>query len=248
MPDHYAATVHTPRSLFARRLVKERTIRGLTQEHVAAHVLVSPQLYGHWENRRRVPDCDDARRLDGFYGLDEVFAWMHPLIVEEAALPCDYVRFADEEPRACLIRTYHPLRIPPMAQDSEHTRGLLRRVNGPSLFVLVTQHAVRTATMAELAHVLGLIARPNSCVQVVPNGAHACGAFTLLGFPEGGDLAHFEEPDGDGRVIEIPDRVKRLAVLWEDIRSTAFPAHVSTAIIRRAIASKQHTSGALPHP
>jgi transcriptional regulator with XRE-family HTH domain len=245
MPNHFTAT-DTPRTLFARRLVKERTIRGLTQEHVAAHVIVSPQLYGHWENCRRIPDYDDARRLDMYYRLDEVFTWMHPLILQEAALPCGYVRYADEQPRACLIRAFDPLRIPSVAQDSEHARTLISRVNGPNLFILLTHQVVRTATRAELVHLIGLISQPNGSVQVIPDGAHKGGAFTLLGFPEGGDLAYFEEPDGDGRVIEIPDRVKRLRLLWEEIRSTAYPVHVSTAIIRRAMASKQHRSETSP--
>lgn len=76
-------------------------------------------------------------------------------------------------------------------------------------------------------------------IQFVPSDAQvfAGGAFTLLGYPEGADLGYVEAAGGNERLIEIPERVHQLAVLFDQLQTVALPADESDKLIQQKLES-----------
>ncbi|MBO2446465.1 transcriptional regulator [Actinomadura barringtoniae] len=269
MPDRQTPDpTKSPFGYYALRMRRERTKAGLKQEEVARHVTVSPQLYGHYENCRRVPTMDVSEGLDDLYNLDEFFAGLHPLVISELELSPQYVQYVKEEDRASHIRMYDPLYVPGLFQHEDYAREILRgfsppddlehdvasrmsrqkildRDEPPRIFVLLSETAIRNPVgspeimKAQLARLLEFNEKPNVSVQIVPWGApvHVPSPFTLLDFPEGGSLGYVDATGGNGTMIQIPERLQRLAVRWEEIKGEALSFGPSEARIRQELES-----------
>lgn len=269
MPDRQTPDpTKSPFGYYALRMRRERTKAGLKQEEVARHVTVSPQLYGHYENCRRVPTFEVSEGLDNLYRLDEFFTGLYPLIVEELTLLTDFLKFTEEEARASALRMYHPLFVPGLVQNEEYAHEVLRtnlhgamleealatrmkrqeileREDPPWLFMVVTEHAIdamvgnRAIMRSQLTRLLELNAEPRFSVQVVPDGApvYKSGAFTLMDFPEGGTLGYVDAVAGFERMITVPEKVARLVVAWEQIKSATIPVSATEELIRRKLES-----------
>jgi transcriptional regulator with XRE-family HTH domain len=190
----------SPFGYYALRMRRERKKAGLKQEDVARHVTVSPQLYGHYENCRRVPTLEVSEGLDGLYRLDEFFAGLYPLVVEELRELPDFLKYTEEEARAAFLRMYHPFFMPGLVQIEDYAlkvletdlhgaqleealatrmkrQEILQRDEPPWLFVLLTEAAIDNMVgspdimRAQLTRLLELNAQPRFSVQVVPYGA-----------------------------------------------------------------------------
>ena len=258
----------SPFGYYALRMRRERTKAALKQEEVARHVTVSPQLYGHYENCRRVPTIEVSEGLDNLYNLDEFFVGLHPLVIAELELSPQYVQYVKEEEWASHIRMYDPLYVPGLVQHEDYAREILRafqppdeledvvasrmdrqkifdRDKPPRVFVLLSETAIRNPVgspeimKAQLARLLELNEKSNISVQIVPWGApvYVPSAFTLLDFPEGGPLAYVDATGGNGTMIQIPERLQRLAVRWEEIKAEALSPKQSEARIRQELES-----------
>lgn len=122
---------------------------------------------------------------------------------------------------------------------------IFTRDDPPWVFLLLSEVAIRNIVGSkeimreQLGRLLELIREPRISIQIVPYGAriYPAGHFTMLGYPEGGDLAYVEAPGGNDRLIEIPKRVQRLAVLWNQIQTVALPADESEKLVRQVLES-----------
>lgn len=59
----------TDRGTFGRRIKALRWARGVSQQVVADFCEISRGALGHYENGRRVPQVDVARRIAEYYGV-----------------------------------------------------------------------------------------------------------------------------------------------------------------------------------
>jgi len=190
------------RALYAQWLRKHRETAELHQSQVAEVAQISPQLYGHWENMRRIPTLDGSKRLDRRYDLPAVFEGLQPLVVEEAGSHANFLNYINEEEQANALRSYEPLYVfgplqteayarevisatapPERHEEFLETRmarkAILDRPEPPYLLVLLAERVIREIVGNEeimreqLAHLLEFAERPNIDLQIIPANARA---------------------------------------------------------------------------
>jgi transcriptional regulator with XRE-family HTH domain len=250
-------------SFVTHRMRRDRDRAGFTREELAPRLEISQKLYGHYENRLRVPPLDVCRRLDGVYGHDEFYAGLQPHVEREAESGCELPEYTIEEELADSIWSYQPLLVETLLQTRKYAatvvmsgantelaeevlqqrlkrQGILDREDAPYLVAMMTESGLRervgdVAVMREqYEHLLEMSLRPRVCLQVIRtgSGAHMAGALTLLGFPEGGDMAYVDAWGGLGRVVGGASTVHRLRREFDRIRTRALNVQESETLIR----------------
>jgi transcriptional regulator with XRE-family HTH domain len=119
---------------------------------------------------------------------------------------------------------------------------ILERKNSPRIFLVTDEAALRRSiggpkTFGEqLARLEQMMRRPNVIVQVVPatTAAYAglAGAFTIMSFTQGPDVAYVDGPNSTGQFIDRPDMVGELMETYDLIRSAALSAAQSVDLIK----------------
>jgi transcriptional regulator with XRE-family HTH domain len=114
----------------------------------------------------------------------------------------------------------------------------------PRLWIVVDEAAIRRQVggpevmREQLGHLLDVAVRYNVEIQVVPSsvGEYAGieGAFYILSFEEGGDVAYKEAAEG-GIMIEQPKEVAKMAIRFNLIRAKALSSDESLKLIREAL-------------
>ncbi|MCX4550427.1 helix-turn-helix transcriptional regulator [Streptomyces sp. NBC_01500] len=121
------AAAPQPRSIrqkYGEELRIRRMAAGLTQEAVSEGVVCSPTLISHFEAGRRLPNPDDAQRLDRVLGTDGFFArWLRDLDSKYAE---HFVAAAELERYATEIRQYGASLIPGLLQTQAYARAVFR--------------------------------------------------------------------------------------------------------------------------
>ncbi|WP_327236572.1 helix-turn-helix transcriptional regulator [Streptomyces sp. NBC_01317] len=122
MPE--ARKSRTLREKYGEELRLRRLAAGLTQEALSEVVVCSPTLISHFEAGRRLPNPEDARRLDQALGTDGYFLrWLgdlDPKFVDYFAAVAELERHAAE------IRQYGHSLIPGLLQTEAYARALFR--------------------------------------------------------------------------------------------------------------------------
>jgi transcriptional regulator with XRE-family HTH domain len=129
MPPHRSKDPATSIAAYlAKLMIREREKAGMTQAEVASRLLISPKLYGHFENVRRTPSLDALQRLDGLHGYEdiELFAGLHDHLLRELDLPAEILEYFEQEALAAKIQIYAPLIIPGLFQTENYAREVLR--------------------------------------------------------------------------------------------------------------------------
>jgi hypothetical protein len=114
--------------------------------------------------------------------------------------------------------------------------ALHRQVGGPKVMA------------DQLGHLLNVVELPNVKVQVLPFGAGAHGAMsgplTLLDFADPADpsVAYLEYPVG-AHLVDDPDMIATLAMLFDDLRDQALSTRESAELIAHLRQQKEAEDG-----
>ncbi|WP_406419601.1 Scr1 family TA system antitoxin-like transcriptional regulator [Streptomyces sp. NBC_00842] len=114
----------TPREKYGEELRLRRTAAGLTQEALGDQVVCSPTLISHYEAGRRLPNPDDAQRVDRALQTDGFFArWLEDL---ETKYADHFAVMAELERQATLIQQFALSLVPGLLQTDGYARALFR--------------------------------------------------------------------------------------------------------------------------
>ncbi|MYZ36200.1 MULTISPECIES: helix-turn-helix transcriptional regulator [unclassified Streptomyces] len=127
MPE--ARKPRTLRQMYGEELKLRRIAAGMTQEMLSDIVVCSPTLISHFEAGRRLPNPDDAKRIDAALGTDGFFArWLEDL---ESRYADFFAAVAELELQATEIRQYGSTLIPGLLQTDGYSRAVFR-THGPN--------------------------------------------------------------------------------------------------------------------
>ncbi|MFD8345307.1 Scr1 family TA system antitoxin-like transcriptional regulator [[Kitasatospora] papulosa] len=118
---------HRPRTArvkYGEELRLRRTAAGLTQEALSEQIVCSPTLISHFEAGRRMPNPDDAQRIDRALSTDGFFArWLKDLDTKFAE---HFAAVAELEQQATDIRQYGASLIPGLLQTNDYARAVFK--------------------------------------------------------------------------------------------------------------------------
>ncbi|GAA0369722.1 helix-turn-helix transcriptional regulator [Actinoallomurus spadix] len=129
-----------------------------------------------------------------------------------------------------------------VAARLERQRILFRDDPAPArLWALIDETALRRQVggpdvmAAQLGHLLEVSDRYNVTLQVVPESAQTYagleGAFTILGFQDGADIAYVDAVRG-GYLVDQQARVREITLTWDLVRTSALPGDDSLLKIK----------------
>ncbi|MFC6884100.1 MULTISPECIES: helix-turn-helix domain-containing protein [Actinomadura] len=249
-------------SLFAHKMRRYRERDRLSQAQVGAACNVSGKLISAIENLWRLPGLDVSVKLDRLFGSDFFEDQYYAILRESELTPNfrGYAKQEDQaasvhvyEPLMVpgLFQTKAYLREALKAGQREEQlqemvavrlgrQDILERDEPPFIVALIREAVLREivggveVTREQLEHLIELGRRPKVKIQAVPVGApvYVSGPFALLRFAEGADLGYVEAALGQGRVVERPAIVQRMAVRFDEIQSEALSAPESERLIR----------------
>ncbi|MFE1958886.1 Scr1 family TA system antitoxin-like transcriptional regulator [Streptomyces sp. NPDC059479] len=114
----------TLRQKYGEELRLRRIAAGMTQEMLSEIVVCSPTLISHFEAGRRLPNPDDAKRIDAALGTDGFFfRWLKDL---ESRYADFFAAVAELERQATEIRQYGSALIPGLLQTDGYSRAVFR--------------------------------------------------------------------------------------------------------------------------
>ncbi|MFE9725531.1 Scr1 family TA system antitoxin-like transcriptional regulator [Streptomyces sp. NPDC005794] len=121
------ASHHRPRTArmkYGEELRLRRTTAGLTQEGLSEQIVCSPTLISHFEAGRRLPNPDDAQRIDRALATDGFFArWLEDL---DTKFVDHFAAVAELERQAVEIRQFGLTLMPGLLQTDSYARALFR--------------------------------------------------------------------------------------------------------------------------
>ncbi|MFD7897600.1 Scr1 family TA system antitoxin-like transcriptional regulator [Streptomyces sp. NPDC059743] len=119
-----ASKPRTLRQMYGEELRLRRIAAGMTQEMLSDIVVCSPTLISHFEAGRRLPNPDDAKRIDAALGTDGFFfRWLKDL---ESRYADFFAAVAELELQATEIRQYGSLLVPGLLQTDGYSRAVFR--------------------------------------------------------------------------------------------------------------------------
>ncbi|WP_438487605.1 helix-turn-helix domain-containing protein [Streptomyces sp. S186] len=114
----------TPRQKYGEELRIRRLSAKMTQEALSERVVCSPTLISHFEAGRRLPNPDDAQRIDQALGTDGFFVrWLEDL---ESKYTDHFAAVAELEQRATLIQNFALTLVPGVLQTDDYAGALFR--------------------------------------------------------------------------------------------------------------------------
>ncbi|MFD5075510.1 Scr1 family TA system antitoxin-like transcriptional regulator [Streptomyces sp. NPDC058371] len=114
----------SPREKYGHELKLRRTAADMTQEALSDGVVCSPTLISHIEAGRRLPNPEDAKRIDKALGTDGFFArWLLDL---ESKYADHFAAAAELERMAAQIQHYGALLVPGLLQTDAYARAVFR--------------------------------------------------------------------------------------------------------------------------
>lgn len=156
-------------------------------------------------------------------GLTQTEAYAHAVLSAQGTHTPDEIDqlVAGRMSRQALLTGEDPKRFTAVVDE-----GALRRVVGD-----------RDVQRAQLERLVELAALPHIRLYVVPAavGAHPglAGGFVLATLPDGDEVAYV---DGVyGQVVDRPDAVDTIRVMWDTLLSEALPASVSVELIGKLV-------------
>lgn len=167
----------------------------------------------------------------------------------------------DAEKEANQINIYEPLLVTGLLQTEEYSRfvfssgtrvnkieelvairmerqEILRRNDPPWLFLLIREAVIRDIDrryrVEQCERFLEVMDCPTVSLQVVPSDAPVFqeSGFQLLSFDQAADVAYIDGACGFGQILTETRDVRRLAVVFDVIRSTTLSVAASAELIR----------------
>ncbi|MFA1540609.1 helix-turn-helix domain-containing protein [Actinomadura monticuli] len=203
-------------------------------------------------------DLDTYYQLDGaFRRLWE----KHVEARKQGLIPSAVRPLVDAEREANRINIYEPLLVTGLMQTEEYARfvfnsgtrvdkteelvairmerqRIFSKANPPWLFLLIREAVLRDIKAEfreeQCKRFLDVMSHPNVSVQVVPAEAAVFqeSGFQLLSFDQAPDVAYVDGASGFGQILTDPRDVRRLAIVFDVIRSAALSATASANLIR----------------
>ncbi|MFL6056320.1 MAG: helix-turn-helix domain-containing protein [Actinoallomurus sp.] len=249
-------------ALFAHKLRRYRDANGWTQDALADRVGCTGDLISKIETAKRSATTSMSEDFDRLFALDGYFTELQPLAARELALgwfrpfleaegtassmhifePMLITGLLQNEDyaRAVLTAGNHPDKVEQLVATRMERQQILRRDEPPWIVLLLAEYAVRRKVggpevmRAQLQRLLDAMQEPNVNIQVVPEEApvYLSGAFTIMGFRQGLEVAYAETAGGLSDLIKEPQQVEKRKIRFDLIRSVAMPAPESEKLIR----------------
>jgi hypothetical protein len=253
----------SPLDYFGSELRRLREAAGLKQGELGDIIFCTGSLIGQVETAHKVPTRDFAERIDAALLTGGAFSRLIGLVLR-SQLPTWFQAYAEMEARATYISTYqcqlvhgllqteayaravlgvdHTDRLDEMVAARTERQRILRREQPPVLYavldeaVLHRQIGGREVMREQLAHLLGLLGKPWTQLQVLPfsAGEHAgmMGSFNLLRFGDDPDI-HYSESYDCGHMTANPQVIRERSVGYARLQAEALSPRESAALIAR---------------
>jgi transcriptional regulator with XRE-family HTH domain len=277
-----SAEMNNPVRYFGRQVRKERLAAGWTLAEFGQRTGYDPAHISRIESGKRPATDTFARMCDqvfphraGWFGefYEESRTWI--------ATPPWFRNYLNHEQRAATLRNWFPSLLDGLLQTEDYARAILAvgpgvteneindrlaarmkrqvtltRDNPPTAWFLLDEAALRRRVgspevmAVQTAHLAGVARLPNVTIQVVPNIEHAglLGGFSLT------ERAAYVETAVAGQVFEDTEIIAGLLTRFDTLRSEAFRASESLALIERmheqwkATGAKAATQGTTAEP
>ncbi|MEU0632525.1 helix-turn-helix transcriptional regulator [Streptomyces sp. NPDC005989] len=255
----------SPLDYYGWELRRQREAHSLKQGQLGDIIFCTGSLIGQIETTKKIPTRDFSERVDAALGTDGVFSRLVGLVLR-SQLPTWFQPYADMEAKAAYISTYqaqlvygllqtesyarallgvdHPEKVDEMAAARLDRQRILRGVNPPALWVVLSEAALlqevggRDVMRAQLARLLGFRDDPWVQIQVLPFsvGQHTgmMGSFTLLRLEDDPDLFYVESYD-QGHMTANPQVIKERSVGYARLQATALSPEDSATLIARVM-------------
>ncbi|WP_157610406.1 helix-turn-helix domain-containing protein [Spirillospora albida] len=190
----------------------------------------------------------------------------HMEVRRRGLIPSGFRPLAEAEPDASQFSIFAPLLIPGILQTEEHARmvfeaeqppdkveellslrmarqSIFAKPQPPLVFLLLREAVVRDLREEireeQCKRLIDMAQMLNVSIQIIPTRARVFqgSGFQLLSFDESADVAYVDGASGYGQMLTKPASVRRLAVLFNLIRSTALSAEDSEHLIRSTMES-----------
>jgi transcriptional regulator with XRE-family HTH domain len=189
------------------------------------HALVAGEVYPAW--------------FRPFVELEKAASslrWWEPVLIPGLLQTEDYAR--------AIIRAARPrdtdAQIDELVTARLTRQEILKRENPPDLWVVIDEGVIRRPVgqpgvmAAQLDRLIAAAREPWITVQVMPSsaGAHPglLGPFVLASFSSAQDVAYLDNALA-GHVVERPEDVKHVAMLYDTLRAEALPTRASVELI-----------------
>ncbi|MER5610718.1 helix-turn-helix transcriptional regulator [Streptomyces sp. NPDC002215] len=255
----------SPLDYYGWELRRQREAHSLKQGQLGDIIFCTGSLIGQIETTKKIPTRDFSERVDAALGTDGVFSRLVGLVLR-SQLPTWFQPYADMEAKAAYISTYqaqlvygllqtesyarallgvdHPEKVDEMAAARLDRQRILRGVNPPALWVVLSEAALlqevggRDVMRAQLARLLDFRDDPWVQIQVLPFsvGQHTgmMGSFNLLRFDDDPDLFYVESYD-QGHMTANPQVIKERSVGYARLQATALSPEDSATLIARVM-------------
>jgi transcriptional regulator with XRE-family HTH domain len=253
----------SPLGYFGSELRRLREAAGLKQGELGDVIFCTGSLIGQVETAHKVPTRDFAERVDAALLTGGAFSRLVGLVLR-SQLPTWFQAYAEMEARAAYISTYqcqlvhgllqteayaravlgvdHTDRLDEMVAARTERQRILKREQPPVLYavldeaVLHRQIGGREVMREQLAHLLGLLGRPWTQLQVLPYsaGEHAgmMGSFNLLRFGDDPDI-HYSESYDCGHMTANPQVIRERSLGYSRLQAEALSPRESASLIAR---------------
>jgi transcriptional regulator with XRE-family HTH domain len=255
----------SPLDYFGSELRRYRESAGLSQKELGDCIFCTGSLVGQIETAHKVPTREFAERADAALMTDGCFSRLVGLVLR-SQLPTWFQPFAELETCAAYISTYQCQLVYGLFQTQAYARAVLgveqtdkldemvaarmdrqlvlRRERPPVLWTVLDEAALyreiggREVMREQLRHLLGLLGKPWTHLQILPfsAGQHAAmmGSFTLLRFDNDPDI-HYSESYDQGHMTANPDVIRERAVGYARLQADALSERQSAALITRVM-------------
>jgi transcriptional regulator with XRE-family HTH domain len=250
-----------PARYFGRQVRRARRAAGWTLAEFGQRIGYDPGAISRIENGRRPPTELFAKMCDrAFPDRDSWFSEFYAESRTWIATPPWFRSWIEHEQRASRLRVWQLSVLSGLLQTADYARAILSvnpgvtddevaarlaarlerqailtRDDPPMAWFLVDEAALcrrigsYDVMAAQLAHLAGVARLPNVAIQVVPSTAHAglLGGFALT------ERAAYVETAVAGQVFEDAEIIAALLTRFDTLRSEAFRASESLALIER---------------
>ncbi|MFF7767235.1 Scr1 family TA system antitoxin-like transcriptional regulator [Streptomyces massasporeus] len=255
----------SPLDYFGSELRRHRESAGLSQQELGNSIFCTGSLVGQIETAHKVPTREFAERADAALMTDGCFSRLVGLVLR-SQLPTWFQAYAEMEAKASYISTFQCQLVYGLLQTEAYARAvlgveqkekldemvaarrerqrILEREPPPALWTVLDEAALyreigsRDVMRSQLTHLLGLVGKPWTQLQILPfsAGQHTAmmGSFTLLRFDDDPDV-HYSESYDQGHMTANPQLIRERSVGYARLQADALSERESAALIARVM-------------
>ncbi|MFF7042058.1 helix-turn-helix domain-containing protein [Streptomyces massasporeus] len=255
----------SPLDYFGSELRRHRESAGLSKQELGNSIFCTGSLVGQIETAHKVPTREFAERADAALMTDGCFSRLVGLVLR-SQLPTWFQAYAEMEAKASYISTFQCQLVYGLLQTEAYARAvlgveqkekldemvaarrerqrILEREPPPALWTVLDEAALyreigsRDVMRSQLTHLLGLVGKPWTHLQILPfsAGQHTAmmGSFTLLRFDDDPDV-HYSESYDQGHMTANPQLIRERSVGYARLQADALSERESAALIARVM-------------